>query len=33
MKNMLKTFIKTLKEYVNYLMKVDFKELFANTVF
>ena len=32
MKNMLKTFIKTLKEYVNYLMKVDFKELFANTV-
>ena len=29
---MLKKFWKTLKDYVNYLMKVDFKELFINTI-
>ena len=32
MKEMLKKFWKTLKDYVNYLMKVDFKELFINTI-
>ena len=32
MKEMIKKFFKTLKDYINYLMKVDFKELFINTV-
>ena len=32
MKEMLKKFWKKKKDYVNYLMKVDFKELFINTI-
>ncbi len=32
MKNICKDFIKNLREYVNYLMKVGFKELFINTI-
>ena len=32
LKLLVKTFIKTLKEYVEYLMKVGYKELFVNTV-
>ena len=31
-KELCKEFFKNLKEYVAYLMKVDFKELFVNTV-
>ncbi len=31
MKEIIKEFGKNLKEYVNYLMKVNFKELFVNT--
>ena len=31
-KELCKEFIKNLKEYVSYLMKVDFKELFINTI-
>lgn len=32
MKDLLKDFIKNLKSYVNYLMSVNFKDLFINTV-
>lgn len=31
-KNLIKKFGKNLKDYVQYLMKVDFKELFINTI-
>lgn len=31
-KLVIEKFIKTLKDYINYLMKVGYKELFANTV-
>lgn len=32
MKKMFKEFLKNLKEYIDYLMKVNFKELFVNTI-
>lgn len=32
MKKMFKEFLSNLKEYIDYLMKVDFKELFINTL-
>ena len=32
MKQLFKDFFKNLKEYVSYLMKVNFKELFVNTI-
>jgi len=32
MKDLLKKFIKNFKEYINYLMKVNFKQLFVNTI-
>ena len=31
-KELIKDFVKNLKEYVSYLMKVNYKELFVNTV-
>lgn len=32
MKNMFKEFLSNFKEYIDYLMKVDFRELFINTL-
>lgn len=32
LKDMFKNFVKNVKEYVNYLMKVDFRELFINVL-
>ena len=32
MKDLLKEFLKNFKEYINYLMKVNFKDLFINTI-
>lgn len=32
MKNMFKDFFSNIKRYIDYLMKVDFKELFVNTI-